>query len=68
MESKKELLESWEKATDSMVIQAASKDWNEYSFEAQEIIEVEVQKRGLSEIVAVSRDVAKLQSDSVALH
>ncbi|MBN2285884.1 MAG: RDD family protein [Tissierellales bacterium] len=55
MNSNKELIDSWSRATDSMVIQAATKNWNEYSPEAQQVIEVEVQKRGLSDIVSVSR-------------
>jgi uncharacterized RDD family membrane protein YckC len=42
-----EVTHNWEMAIDSCVIQAATKDWSEYSLELQRIIEAEVHKRGL---------------------
>ena len=48
-----EIKTAWEKTLDSNVIRAATRDWYEYSPEVQEVIEAEVNKRGLSDQVSV---------------
>ncbi|MCX5633325.1 MAG: hypothetical protein NTW93_06610 [Phycisphaerae bacterium] len=50
-----ELKEAWNRATDSDVIKAATKDWGEYSPDAQIIIETEARNRGLLEEVLALR-------------
>lgn len=46
-----ELKKAWETAIEPDVIRAATRDWYEYSSEAQKVIEAEILKRGLSEEV-----------------
>jgi F0F1-type ATP synthase assembly protein I len=57
-----ELKESWSRAIDSDVIKAATKDWREYSPEAQVIIECEARNRGLWEQALALKDKGPFES------